>query len=451
MENINTYLKDEPTDVIKCSRIVAYNTTGDLVMWMLYDLNGKRLYSSSVLDNHETLTINLGTLGFTIGKQFMIACRTSSISNNVYADEILTYTPDSNATAYYQIDIASHKLQLTYNGVVPPFYTPNANPYLKSSGIIIKNSSATLTKYGLYTLDGVKLYESDRFSEGETFKLNFKNTSIEPYATFRVKALVVAGSDDTCDVILQYAPESYYVGAFQLFGTTINNTLVFKGSYSLIPDSSKIVNGEQVMAYNNSNMTAKFDIILLDGTKIYESGKTTQWEKVLINLKDLGIVPNTYVRVKVVLTANDLKSDMVIKYEPNSGCAYFKLSGNAGIPNSHELNYYGVLSTETTPPLLKCSSISGLNDSNMITKWSFISNDQTIYTSGRCRINKTWTLDLINSVIKPGTRFLLKSNAIAGEDATAYVTIEYDPDTNVRAHFQFAGIVYKTILIYEGI
>lgn len=107
--------------------------------------------------------------------------------------------------------------------------TPQSTSVQKCSVISAKNGSATLTKWALIDLNGVLLYQSNRYAARETCTIDLTKKSMVIGTQFRLKALVTAGDDDTSEIILEYDPEGP-IAKFILRGSTFKTDLVFEGT-----------------------------------------------------------------------------------------------------------------------------------------------------------------------------------------------------------------------------
>lgn len=112
----------------------------------------------------------------------------------------------------------------------------------KCSVIAVKNGSATLAKFALIDLNGVLLYQTDRYASRETCTIDLRKKSMVEGTQFRLKALVTAGDDDTSEIILEYDPEGPIV-KFVLRGSTFKTDLVFEGTL----DATLEVDGDDIL------------------------------------------------------------------------------------------------------------------------------------------------------------------------------------------------------------
>lgn len=109
----------------------------------------------------------------------------------------------------------------------------NEKEVVKCSDIVAENVSWTSTKWALYTVEGTKLYESDKHYRLQTWRYylgNLKNsdgTSITAGTQLILKAKVVSGSDSTSSVIIEYTPSINATAMYELKGTAFNTTLHF--------------------------------------------------------------------------------------------------------------------------------------------------------------------------------------------------------------------------------
>ena len=221
---------------------------------------------------------------------------------------------------------------------------------------------------------------------------------------------------------------------------------------------STILNCSQIVGYNNAVGVIRYELEIInientEAVSIFVSEALSEWQTMKVNLDTLNIIPGTELYLKAV--PNVRHEEYVLEriiYTPNSNTVYFEYI-HEGIGYYPE--YRGMVKSPLSPPVLKCSSVTVYNDSKQWTKYELRlpNSGSALYSSGRCRLNSTWTLNLLNLSILPGTPFILHAGVIAGADCDGYVVIEYDPTitTASTAKFTLVGNAFYTGLFFEGV
>lgn len=446
IEQTETNLLPPPTsnDIIRCSRVVAYIDIPRIVTWQIRLLNGKIIYSSDTYLQYEEWSIDINTLDLLPYDQFVVV-GVIEVHDHI-SNQIFTYVSDSNATIYLQFAIWTATSSLNYIGTVPLFYLPNAEPTLKCKSIFVDKYIHAISKITLYTLDGLKLYESDNLVGDTSWGIDFLYSSIKPYTILRMKANVSSGNDCIADVVMQYDPDSIYRANYTLIGNAIQSVFEYTGVKKITAPTIKQCS--DIIAYDHSNMIVKWEIILLDGTRIYQSDKNFEFDTFYLKLENLAIEPGTQIRLRANVLSGYLTSKFVLEYTPSYSTIYYALEGLAG-SDDNDVVYYGLIESPYRAPILKCSKITLFNNSRTIAKWSLRKNGKDLYLSGKCGIGNTSTITLSNTSIVAGTQFTVKANCIGGKDSSAFITLEYDPTSTVIANFELEGNAFKSVLMYK--
>ena len=106
----------------------------------------------------------------------------------------------------------------------------NTDSILTSSSICLMNNSLTITRWGLYALDGTLLYTSGKYSRSKEVTIYLSYVGVPPGTLFKLKSLVIAGADSVADLTLKCAPLGSVTGYFQLTGTTIRSAIEYMGT-----------------------------------------------------------------------------------------------------------------------------------------------------------------------------------------------------------------------------
>ena len=208
--------------------------------------------------------------------------------------------------------------------------------------------------------------------------------------------------------------------------------------------SVTIINCSQLVAYTDVGDVIKYSLYLLDGTKVYESSNTVEWDTWILDLSILGLDPGTDLEFQANSLVPKLTVKEIIRYAPNSSTAFYDVT-------QYENGYsYSVVPSGAKPPILKCSSLSIHNDSRMITRFTLQQDNNVIYRSSRVRLEKNLTINFKDLDLAPGIQISLKANCIGGSDSTAYMILEYDTTINRTAKYTLSGNAFKTVMIYNG-
>lgn len=204
----------------------------------------------------------------------------------------------------------------------------------------------------------------------------------------------------------------------------------------------------QLVGYVYTASLINWRIVLLDGTEVYSSSDKLEWETWILDLSTLKLEPGTQFKLSASSGIDNDNFSGILEYIPNSNTSYYCYNFRSS--QSNNIHHLGTISSPTSPPILKCSSISAHLDATFITKYELraVDGSGTIYTSGRYRKGSNWNADLSKLNIQPGTKFRLHSGVIAGSDSEAYVILEYDPTSTTTANFTLTGITAKTCTLY---
>ena len=223
---------------------------------------------------------------------------------------------------------------------------------------------------------------------------------------------------------------------------------IYEGTLSLV--SPLIASCAEIVAYNDLGVVLKWQLYLGDGTKIYESGKYTAYETCKIHLDDLGLPENTYITLKAAITgADDKTADRVILYNSNGGTDYFGYFSPIGL--ERRLSFYCNVPSNETPPVLKCTKIKFYHTGAARERWKLISDGSEIYSTGVQTNGDKTEKDLRTLSIVEGTRIIVKAAVVGGVDSSAYVILEYSPNSNTMAWVNFAGNAFKNFVMLDAI
>lgn len=226
---IQEYKRQTITEIDQCSQIVAYANCSRVVKWLLISLDGTVLYESGNYLDLSTCILHLEQLKIEPYTRFKV--KANSGGPDDMSEQILEYVPNSN-TAYYNFTNVyfPNTPELYYSGIVKSSSSP---PVYKCSGIEASNSSPTLVKWSLIS-KGQTIYTSGRYPKWEMFMLDFNKLDIPPGTKLTFKSNVIAGSDSTAYIILEYDPNDIHFARFELEGTT-SKTLTLYASYRYRP------------------------------------------------------------------------------------------------------------------------------------------------------------------------------------------------------------------------
>lgn len=101
----------------------------------------------------------------------------------------------------------------------------------------------------------------------------------------------------------------------------------------------EVVPCSKVIAKNSLLLPVKFQILLLNGTKIYESDDIAHNKKCHIDLNAIKLQDGSQFLLKAITKGKDPVSTVILKYEAlNNGTAIFELKGTGVTP---DLEYIG--------------------------------------------------------------------------------------------------------------
>ena len=137
----------------------------------------------------------------------------------------------SNLVSYYE------ETKQLYEKIINEYANEVVPEVAICSKIATKNTMWVIIKLILETLDGIKLYTSDKCGPNKTTVIDLTTLKIESGTKLRLKADVVGGYTWIADTIIDYNASSTGTALFVFEGSTVNRELNFAGI--ILPVSEK--------------------------------------------------------------------------------------------------------------------------------------------------------------------------------------------------------------------
>lgn len=362
---------------------------------------------------------------------------------NKTAKERFIYRKKSNKEACYAIKGTTLSNSLSYKGLNNK-YDLIAQPI---RWISLKNNGAFTVS--IRVKGGSSSYNSSTFPVAQERAIDLAEAvgKINDGDEVWLEAVVTAGTNNTARQHFIYRKNSNTVAKYSISGTTLNNSLTYKGFEDMF---TKIPQPIRWLSLQNDS-AAVVSIRIKGGSKSYNNSSFATCQKKIVDLADAGdiIKDGDIVWLETVVTAgyNNTGRQCFVYQKDSNTIAKYSFSGTT---LNNTLHYNGINDMFVQEPI-PIRWISLKNSAGFVVGMR-IKGGSSSYNTDTFPIAQERTVDLahVDGKVKDGDKIWLEAVVVGGENAISKQCFIYHKDADCIAKYTISGTTLDNSLSYDG-